>query len=261
MERFADRICVVTGAGSGIGQACIRQFLAGGARAVVAVDIDANSVRALAEELGPRLQPAPCDVTDAGAFDAVIRQAAERHGRLDVLVNNVGVSIPGTLAEASDETWERMLSLNVSSAFYGLRAALACMRESGGSIVNISSGAGLNGSPGMGPYGAAKAAMIHLTKTAAVESAGSGVRINCVVPGSIATPPLLAWMETLPGGRQGYERRLLPRRLGEPEEIAKAVGFLASDQASFINGAVLVVDGGASAKLDPIPWPLEPESA
>lgn len=260
MARFTDQICLVTGAGSGIGRACVREFLAGGAAGVIALDINADAVRALAAELGPRVEPLACDVTDAQAFDAAIKAAADRHGRLDVLVNNVGASIPGPLAAVSDATWERMLALNVSAAFYGLRAALACMRERGGAIVNISSGAGLNGSPGMGPYGAAKAAMIHLTKTAGVEAAASQVRINCVVPGSIATPPLLAWMDSLPEGRAGYERRLLPQRLGEPEEIAQAVAFLSSAEASFINAAVLVVDGGASAKLDPIPWPLEPSA-
>lgn len=254
MARLNNKVCLVTGAGSGIGAACVQDFLAEGARAVMALDIDLNALQALKEPSG-KVELLQCDVSDAKAFDALIRSAVERYGRLDVLVNNVGVSIPGTLSDTSDATWQRMLDLNVSSAFYGVRAALQCMAATGGSIINISSGAGLNGSPGMGPYGAAKAAMIHLTKTAAVENAGSKTRINCIVPGTIATPPLLAWLENLPGGRQKAESQMLNRRMGDPKEVAKAVSFLASDDASYVNGSTLVVDGGVSAQLASIPWP------
>lgn len=257
MARLENKVCLITGAGSGIGAACVRDFLAEGARTVIAVDIQPRSLQALSEEFGQRVEPFQCDASDAKAIDALIQAAVARHGRLDVLVNNVGVSTPGTLADVSVQAWQRMLDLNVSSAFYGLRAALKCMHAAGGSIVNISSGAGLNGSPGIGPYGAAKAAMIHLTKTAAVESASGKVRINCVVPGTIATPPLLEWLDSLPGGRQAAESRMLNRRLGNPEEVAKAVSFLGSDDASYINGATLVVDGGVSAQLASIPWPPE----
>ncbi|MDY0072682.1 MAG: SDR family oxidoreductase [Thauera sp.] len=254
MARLDNKVCLITGAGSGIGAACVQDFLAEGARAVIALDIDLDALQAL-QKLSGKVEAFQCDVADAGAFDALVRSVVARHGRLDVLVNNVGVSISGTLSDTSDQTWQQMLDLNLSSAFYGLRAALKCMQTTGGSIINISSGAGLNGSPGMGAYGAAKAAMIHLTKTAAVENAASRTRINCVVPGTIATAPLLAWLDNLPGGRQRAESRMLNRRMGDPQEVAKAVSFLASDDASYINGTTLVVDGGVSAQLASIPWP------
>lgn len=254
MARLKNKICLVTGAGSGIGAACVQDFLAEGARAVIALDIDLDALQAL-RELSDKVETFQCDVADAKAFDALVHSAAERHGRLDVLVNNVGLSTPGPLSDTSNESWQQMLDLNLSSAFYGLRAALRCMQATGGSIINISSGAGLNGSPGMGAYGAAKAAMIHLTKTAAVENAASKTRINCIVPGTIATAPLLAWLESLPGGRQSAESRMLNGRMGDPQEVAKAVSFLASDDASYVNGTALVVDGGVSAQLASIPWP------
>jgi meso-butanediol dehydrogenase/(S,S)-butanediol dehydrogenase/diacetyl reductase len=158
--------------------------------------------------------------------------------------------VDGPLRDTTDQDFQNQLQLNLASSFYGMREALAVMLPAGrGSIVNIASAAGLMGSPGLGPYAAAKAAIINLTKTAAVENARRGVRINCVVPGSIATAGMIAWLEGERDARDAWENNLVPGRMGRPEEIANAVAFLASDEASYINGAALVVDGGATVKL------------
>lgn len=245
---FHGRVCIVTGAGSGIGAACAMQFWTAGAH-VIAADKRTDALEATALELGPRYLPFHCDVTRSDEVDDLLENAVARLGQLDVMVNNVGDSVAALLKDVTDAQWHALLAINLSSAFFGIRAALRPMLARGkGAIVNISSGAGLNGSPGMGPYAAAKAALINLTKTAAVENARSGVRINCVTPGPIATPAATRMLDTVPNGRAGYEGRLLAGRLGEADDIADAVLFLASDRARYVNGANLVVDAGASAR-------------
>jgi NAD(P)-dependent dehydrogenase (short-subunit alcohol dehydrogenase family) len=152
--------------------------------------------------------------------------------------------------ETGSEDWQKTVDVTLHSCFYGVRAALRPMLERGsGAIVNISSGAGVLAVPFQSAYGAAKAGIINLTQTAAIENGAAGVRTNCIVPGPIATPPLLAWVDSLPHHGADYLEAQVSARLGEPEEIANAVAFLASEQASFINGVALAVDGGVSAKL------------
>jgi len=248
------RTAIVTGAGSGIGAAIARRLAGAGAR-VIAADIRTEAVETLAA--GTReVTACRCDVTHAAEVDALVGSAVERFGRLDVMVNNVGQSIAGWLKDATDEEWQRVLALTLSSAFYGVRAALRVMLPRGsGSIINISSGAGFGGSPGLATYGAAKAGVNNLTQSAAVENSRSGVRINAISPGAIETPAILAWARSLPGGVPAYEATLLPGRFGRPDEIAAAALFLASDEASFVNGAVLPVDGAASARMPAIEVP------
>ncbi len=245
-------ITIVTGAGAGIGRATALRLARDGSH-VVAVDLDPRAAEATAEAIRAQScagSAAECDVTRSDDVRTLINAVVTEHGGLDIMVNNVGGSVDGPLKDTSDRQFQEQLQLNLASSFYGLRESLAVMLPTGrGSIVNIASGAGLMGAPGLGPYAAAKAAIINMTQTAAVENARSGIRINCVVPGAIGTASLLGWLEDEPGARETWEASLVPGRLGHPEEIANAVAFLAGEEASYVNGAVLVVDGAASAKL------------
>lgn len=248
--RLKNQIAIVTGAGGegGIGQAIARRFIEEGATVVVC-DIDEARAEASAGSLGDRAVAWHCDVTRSDEVERMVAEVVKRFGRLDVLVNNVGFTTPGFLGELSDADWHRVLNGNLSSTFYGIRAALKPMRaQKSGAIVNISSAAGIGGAPGLGVYGAAKAGVISLTETAAVENFKSGVRVNCVLPNA-ATKPLLAWFEETPDGRKTRDRIEAYSRCGSPDEIAAAVLFLASADGSYVNGAVLPVDGGLSARV------------
>lgn len=245
-----NRIAIVTGAGGagGIGEAIARRLVAEGARTVVC-DIDADRAESVARALGPHAAAWQCDVTRSDQFDAMVAETVRRFGRLDILVNNVGFTVPGLVRDLSDEQWHHVLNGCLSSTFYGIRAALRPMRaQQSGSIINISSAAGIGGAPGLGVYGAAKAGVINLTQTAAVENFKSGVRVNCILPNA-ATKALTDWFEATPSGRRTRAGIEAYARCGAPDEIAAAVRFLASDDSSYVNGAILPVDGGLSARV------------
>jgi len=247
--RLENQIAIVTGAGGtgGIGEAIARRFVAEGATVVVC-DIDEEKARGVAHALGPRAVPWACDVKSSARIDAMVTETVRRFGRLDILVNNVGFTVPGFLRELGDKDWHHVLDACLSSTFYGIRAALGPMRsQKSGSIINIGSAAGVGGAPGLGVYGAAKAGVISLTQTAALENFKAGVRINCVLPNA-ATKPLLEWFDTTPGGRKTRAAIEAYSRCGSPDEIASAVLFLAGADSSYVNGAILPVDGGLSAR-------------
>ena len=229
--KLKDQIAIITGAGGegGIGEAIARRFVGEGATVVVC-DIDEARAEAVACSLGDRAVTWRCDVSRSEMVEGMVAEVVRRFGRLDVLVNNVGFTTPGFLGELSDADWHRVLNGNLSSTFYGIRAALKPMRaQKSGAIVNIGSAAGIGGAPGLGVYGAAKAG-------------------NCVLPNA-ATKPLLAWFEATPDGRKTRDRIEAYSRCGSPDEIAAAVLFLASADGSYVNGAVLPVDGGLSARV------------
>ena len=253
---FKDRVVIVTGAAAGIGKACATRFIAEGAYTVIA-DIDEGAAQRTAAALGQRASAYWLDVTDPEQVDKLADETVRRFGRLDVWVNNVGFSIPGLLRDLSPDIWNRIIAGNLSSVQYGMQAALRHMIPAGGgAIINISSAAGAGGAYNMGAYGAAKAAVNALTKTAAVENARTGVRVNCVAPGGgILTDQLELFLLQQPGGRPAWEANSMSGRLGDPGEVAASVIFLASDQASLINGAVLPVDGGATARTPTIDPP------
>ncbi|MFI5317502.1 MAG: SDR family NAD(P)-dependent oxidoreductase [Myxococcota bacterium] len=251
-QRLAGKVALVTGAGSGIGRAIALRFAAEGA-ALVVNDLVADAAQRVAkeiEEAGGRARPFPADVSDPRQVESLVRFATAQFGRLDVLVNNAAAVVPGAVESLSDADWRRTQSVTLDGVFYGMRAALPIMAaQQSGSIINISSGAAIAGEPGLGAYGAAKAAIVNLTQTAAVENAARGVRINTILPGPIETPPLLAAVEAT-GGRAGWDRQIPCGRLGRPEEMAAVALFLASDDASYVHGAAIVADGGVAARTN-----------
>ena len=247
--RLENQIAIVTGAGGsgGIGEAIARRLVAEGATVVVC-DIDPDKADHVASVLGEKATPWQCDVSRSDQFEAMVAETVTRFGRLDILVNNVGFTTPGFLRELSDDDWHRVVNGNMASTFYGIRAALKPMRaQKSGAIINISSAAGVGGAPGLGVYGAAKAGVISLTQTAAIENYKAGVRVNCILPNA-ATSSLLDWFESTPSGQKTLSRIEAYSRCGTPDEIAAAVAFLATPDSAYINGTVLPVDGGLSAR-------------
>jgi meso-butanediol dehydrogenase/(S,S)-butanediol dehydrogenase/diacetyl reductase len=251
-DRLGGRIAVITGAASGIGAETARVFAREGAVVIVA-DLNRSGAEEVAGEIraaGGRAAAAAVDIADETAFDALLERVASKHGRLDILINCAFQMVAGPIDTLSTESWQRCLEVTLHGTFFGVRAALRIMRaQKGGAIINVSSLAGQRGQAALGGYGAAKAALENLTRTAAVEGAAAGIRVNAVAPGAVATSGTL---EVYPDGspqRRAMERMIPAGRLLEPREIADAVLFLACDEASGINGQVLNVDRGQSISL------------
>jgi NAD(P)-dependent dehydrogenase (short-subunit alcohol dehydrogenase family) len=259
--RVAGKVALVTGGASGIGRACCEKLAEEGAT-VVLTDIQETAGRLVAEGIVARGGAAIFlrhDVTREEEWIAVVSELRTRYGRLDILVNNAGIGLGGLVTEMSLETWRRQQSINVEGVFLGVKHSLPLMREGGGkgSIINMSSVAGLKGAAGMSSYCATKGAVRLFTKSVALEcaAAGDGIRCNSVHPGIIDTPIWDSIGETLPvaGQAPGANRPDLDAltamgaplaRPGVPAEIADGVLYLASDQSSYVTGSELVIDGG-----------------
>jgi NAD(P)-dependent dehydrogenase (short-subunit alcohol dehydrogenase family) len=246
--RLEGKVAVITGAGSGIGRATALRFAAEGA-SVVVNDINDDGAKATVDEIVGVKGEATAHTGDVGRstyVDDLIADAVARYGRLDVLHNNAGYGRPGELAECTDETFDEMLRVNLSGTMYGMRAAIRVMREQrSGSIINTASTAGFGHAVDRGSYGAAKSAVVNLTKTAAFEYGRYGIRANAICPGPIETPALRRFAPDL----DFYASQIPMRRLGRPEDIAALALFLASDESSFISGVAIFVDGGMMTRI------------
>lgn len=239
-----EKVAIVTGAGRGIGRQIARRLLGMG-MTVVAVDLQEDLLEQLPEALdspGDRLETRKMDVTDSEGFTALIDDVAEKHERIDVLVNNAGITRDGLAIRMEDADWDLVMNVNLKSAFIGSRAAARHMlRRRDGSIVFLSSFSGLEGNRGQANYAASKAGMVGLMKSLMKELSGKNIRCNAVAPGFIQTD----MTDALPQQAKDMAMSQIPlKRFGRPEDVAAAVGFLASDASAYITGQVISVDGG-----------------
>lgn len=244
--RFFDRVALVTGASSGIGLATALRFGAEGARVVV-IGTDPgrceDAARAVRESGGIDALAIVCNVADEDAVSRAVERVLAQFGRLDVIVNNAARMNFRPLAEQTRQDWLDILSVNLLGAFYFVRAGLRHM-DRGGAIVNVASVHAVATSPLVAPYAASKAALLSLTRSAAIEGAAKGLRVNAIIPGAIDTPML--WSN--PNIESGAEK-IDPADVGKPEDVAAAIAFLACDEACFIQGSALRVDGGRLDRL------------
>jgi NAD(P)-dependent dehydrogenase (short-subunit alcohol dehydrogenase family) len=245
--RFKNQVAIVTGAAGGIGAAIAARLLSEGATTIVA-DLKADAAAATAERLanqhGGTAIGLGCDVGVEEQVQAVAQTALDRFGRLDIIVNNAGLMTFKTLAEWTEADWLQVLRVDLLGAAYFTKQAFLHFAEAGGAIVNISSVHAVETSANAAPYAAAKAAMLSLTRTTSIEGRDRKIRANAVLPGAIDTPML--WEN--PNVKSGAEV-IDKRDVGLPEDIAAAVAFLASEDARFITGTSLAVDGGRLARL------------
>ena len=244
------KVAFVTGGGTGIGAATAIRLAQEGATVVICGRRQAplDEVVAQIKAAGGQAEAVQADVSDEAGFTAAIEAAAQRHGQLDVLVNNAMAYSWGTIEDTSTADWHSNFSTSVDGTFWGTRTAMKLMKARGGSIINLSSICGLLGTSHMAGYSAAKAAIINFSRAAAAEGALSGIRVNVVIPAVVETPGT-AGMLADEASRQNTEKLIPMGRVGQPEELANAILFLASDEASYITGAALPVDGGRSAVL------------
>ncbi len=245
MARFDGKVAVITGGASGIGAASARLLHREGA-SVVLGDVDPAG-QALTDELGARARFVRCDVASFTDVETLVASAVTAFGGLHIMFNNAGIGSLSPIEALSVEDWKRVIAVDLDAVFYGLKAAIPAIRASGGgAVINTASASGMAGDFGFAAYNAAKAGVINLTRTAAIDHAREGIRVNCICPGPVDTP-IIAGAQAVPGLRSDWEERVPMGRFARAEEIAEVVAFLASDAASAVTGVMLPVDGGLTA--------------
>jgi 3alpha(or 20beta)-hydroxysteroid dehydrogenase len=253
--KMTGKVALVTGGAEGIGAAVGRLIVAEGGSVMLA-DLQIDKARALAAELGDRADAVELDVRDLEAWQAAVAATQARFGKLNVLCNIAGISEPGNVVDGTLDTWQRTIDINLNGPFYGCRAAIPAMTESGepGAIVNIGSMIALRAASFVAAYSASKAGLLGLTRSIALDCAERGlpIRANMVHPGAIRTPMYERYkhsgMDTPENIETNFAATHPMNRIGEPEEVARAVVFLASDEASFTTGCDFTVDGGGSIR-------------
>jgi NAD(P)-dependent dehydrogenase (short-subunit alcohol dehydrogenase family) len=254
--KLRDKVAIITGAGKGIGQGIARVFVKYGAKVVVA-DWDEAAGAQTAEELrqaGGDAIFVKCDVSNEEQVKALIQATLDRYGRIDILVNNAGIGVYTPVLETSLEQWNRCLAVNLTGVFLCSKYALPHIKAAGGgAIVNIASVHSYQNVGGTAPYAASKGGVVALTRVMAIDHGRDNIRVNAICPGWIDTPLIRGIFANAPDpveARRAVERRQILGRLGTPEEVGEAAAFLASDEASYITGASLMVDNGMTAQLE-----------
>ncbi|HEY4921642.1 MAG TPA: glucose 1-dehydrogenase [Xanthobacteraceae bacterium] len=243
--RLADKVAIVTGAGSGMGAAIAETYAREGARVAV-LDIDADAAKKVARGIGNTALALGCDVTKSIEIDAAIRATLSVHDRIDILVNNAGVAhVNKPVTEIAEADFDRVFAVNVKGLFMFSQAMVPVFRRQGGGVmINIGSTAGLRPRPGLSAYNATKGAVHTLTQTLAVELAPDKIRVCAIAPVATETPLLPTFLGPAPGQREKFQATVPLGRLAQPQDIANMALFLASDDAAFITGNIVEVDGG-----------------